>query len=229
MLADLAREVRYRYFDEPVIAAGREATYAEMANHLEALASAPEAPERADRIRALVECPQPLAPLLSSRMRAADPALRRALLETMARRYHRSRGLSPFREATAGGVSFLCSDLEREGETRRLATAFVELEHAADAGRALAALAGDADETVELVADFYAAHPGARPAARRASRPSEARRSRRPRCRLGSNAWCSRWPSRRAGGACPPWTSPPSAARAEAASTRTTRCAASIR
>jgi acetyl/propionyl-CoA carboxylase alpha subunit/acetyl-CoA carboxylase carboxyltransferase component len=159
VLADLARQVRYRYFDEPVIAAGREATYAEIANHLAELASAPEAPERAERIRTLVECPQPLAPLLTSRMQTADPALRRALLETMARRYHRTGRLSPFQEATAGGLSFLCSDLEREGETRRLATAFVDLEEAAAAAHALAVLARDGDETVELVADFYAAHP----------------------------------------------------------------------
>ena len=51
VLADLAHEVRYRSFDEPVIAAGREATYAEMTNHVAALASAPAASERADRIR----------------------------------------------------------------------------------------------------------------------------------------------------------------------------------
>ena len=159
VLADLARKVRYRYFDEPVIVAAQEATYAEMANHLAALASAPTAPERADRIRSLVECPQPLAPLLSSRMRAADPALRRALLETMARRYHRVGELSPFQEVTAEGVSFLCSGLTREGQTRRLATAFVELEQVGGATRALAALARDAEEPIELVADFYAAHP----------------------------------------------------------------------
>jgi acetyl/propionyl-CoA carboxylase alpha subunit/acetyl-CoA carboxylase carboxyltransferase component len=158
VLADLAREVRYRYFDEPVIAAGREAMYSEMAEHLTALATAPDSPDRADRIRALVECPQPLAPLLSGRMRAAEPALRRALLETMARRYHRVGVLSPFRERAAGEVSFLCSDLEREGETRRLATAFVELDQVPAAGRALSALAGEAGDTVELVADFYAAH-----------------------------------------------------------------------
>ncbi len=159
VLADLARQVRYRYFDEPVIAAGRERTYSEMAEQLAALASAPDAPERAERIRALVECPQPLAPLLSSRMREADPALRRALLETMARRYHRVGVLSPFREASAGGVSFLCADLEQEGRTSRLATTFVELDEAAAATRALTALAADADPAVEVVADFYAAHP----------------------------------------------------------------------
>ena len=158
-LADLARQVRYRYFDEPVIAAHREATYSEMGDQLAALASAPDAPDRADRITVLVECPQALAPLLSSRMRGADPPLRRALLETMARRYYRLDTLSPFTEANARGISFLCSDHERDGRARRLATAFVELDQAGAAGRALAELAGEAGESIEFVADFYAAHP----------------------------------------------------------------------
>ncbi|HEY1277841.1 MAG TPA: carboxyl transferase domain-containing protein [Thermoleophilaceae bacterium] len=156
VLADLARQVRYRYFDEPVVEARREETYAEMADNLAALATAPDAPERAERIRALVDCPEPLAPLLTNRMRPADPALRRALLETMARRYHRIGALSPFREESAGGIDFLCSDVERDGERRRLATAFVELEQAPAAARALAELA---DGESPLVADIYAAHP----------------------------------------------------------------------
>jgi acetyl/propionyl-CoA carboxylase alpha subunit/acetyl-CoA carboxylase carboxyltransferase component len=159
VLADLAREVRYRYFDEPVIQAGREATYREIGARLEELASAPDGPRRGELIGTLVDCPQPLAPLLSSRMSAAEPALRRALLETMARRYHRVGELSPFREASAAGTTFLCSDLERGGEARRLATAFLELDEVAGAVRALATLAGEAGQSVELVADFYAAHP----------------------------------------------------------------------
>jgi acetyl-CoA carboxylase carboxyltransferase component len=91
-------------------------------------------------------------------MRAADPTLRSVLLETMARRYHRVGTLSPFRETTADGVSFLCADLRRDDQMRRLATAFVELEQVGQAARALAALADDADPALELVADFYASH-----------------------------------------------------------------------
>jgi acetyl/propionyl-CoA carboxylase alpha subunit/acetyl-CoA carboxylase carboxyltransferase component len=159
VLADLARQVRYRYFDEPVIARGREAAYVEMAGHLEALATAPDAPERADRIERLVACPQPLAPLLSTRMREADGPLRRALLETMARRYHRVGSLSPFREERAGGMSFLCAELERDGETSRVATAFVEPDQAGAALRALAELAQDGEPGRRILADFYAAHP----------------------------------------------------------------------
>ena len=131
-----------------------------MADELAALASAPDAPDRADRIGLLVECPQPLAPLLSSLMREADPPVRRALLETMARRYHRLGTLSPFTEESAAGVSFLCADHERDGLVRRLATAFVDLEQVGAATRALAELAGRTGDSTEFVADFYAAPAG---------------------------------------------------------------------
>jgi acetyl/propionyl-CoA carboxylase alpha subunit/acetyl-CoA carboxylase carboxyltransferase component len=159
VLADLARQVRYRYFDEPVIAQRREATYAEMADELAALAADPDGPERDVRIAALVDCPQPLASQLSSRMHDAPAPLRRALLEIMTRRYYRVGTLSPFHEVTVDGVTFLCADHERDGRTDRLPTAFVNLDEAESATRALGALAAELGEGVSLVADFYAAHP----------------------------------------------------------------------
>ncbi|HEX2415216.1 MAG TPA: biotin carboxylase N-terminal domain-containing protein, partial [Thermoleophilaceae bacterium] len=162
VLAELARRVRYRYFDEPVIEARREATYAEMAEQLAALASTPTGPGREARIRTLVECPQPLAPLLSSRMSSAAAELRPALLETMARRYYRVHLLSPFREESAAGIGFLCSDFEVGGARRRLATAFTELGHTGAATQALGRLAR-ASEGAAVVADFYAASPGPAP------------------------------------------------------------------
>ena len=44
VVADLAREVRYRYYDEPVIEAAREQAYAAMEKHLHALGADPDAP-----------------------------------------------------------------------------------------------------------------------------------------------------------------------------------------
>ena len=51
VVADLAREVRYHYFDEPVIVAAREGVYTEMEAHVAALAarSAAVRPRRAHR------------------------------------------------------------------------------------------------------------------------------------------------------------------------------------
>ena len=54
-----------------------------MEEHLAYLAANPDAADRHERVRALVECPQPLASLLSGRFAAADPAMRKLMLEVI--------------------------------------------------------------------------------------------------------------------------------------------------
>ena len=48
VVSDVARECRWRYFDGPVVAAVREAAYADAEQHLDRLAAAEDGPERAD-------------------------------------------------------------------------------------------------------------------------------------------------------------------------------------
>ncbi len=62
-LAELVREVRWRCCDQPMIEEAREELYASVDQHLAALAAEPDPAEREFHARALVECPQPLAPL----------------------------------------------------------------------------------------------------------------------------------------------------------------------
>ena len=97
VLADLAREVAYRQIDEPLVRAARASTYAEMEEHLEALEADPHRPDREAVVRDLVECPQPLAPLLTARIAVAAPDFRNVLLEVMCQRFYRIRALDPFR------------------------------------------------------------------------------------------------------------------------------------
>ena len=59
-ITDLAREVRYRYFDQPLFERARQQVYEQMEEHLAYLAANPDSADRYDRIRALIECPQPL-------------------------------------------------------------------------------------------------------------------------------------------------------------------------
>ncbi|MGZ5388058.1 MAG: ATP-binding protein [Solirubrobacterales bacterium] len=162
VVADLAREVRYRYFDEPVIEAAREKAYAAMEEHLAALSEDPERPDRETRMQALVDCPQPLAPLLTSRIAAAEPRLQRVLVETMTRRYYRVRELAPFDEAEVDGRAFLTTEYESQGRRHSLAVAFVELGELGEVARALAAHAAGAPPGTAVVADIYAAHPAER-------------------------------------------------------------------
>jgi acetyl-CoA carboxylase carboxyltransferase component len=163
VVADLARDVRSAYFDEPVIAAARQAVYAEMEGHIAALADDPGRPDRVARLDALVACPRPLAALLTERMGAAAPPLRRLLVEAMARRYYRVRDLAPLEEVTLDGRAFLRSDYPFGDEHRHLAAAHVELGDVPDAVAAAARHAGRLAGDAPLVVDLYARYDGPAP------------------------------------------------------------------
>ena len=104
ILADLARETRFRYFDQPVIEAAAAETYREAEAVLAALADDPDgaAGDRSGSARwssARARSPRCSA----SACGRAAPALRRALLETMTLRYYRLRELGEFEPPRARG------------------------------------------------------------------------------------------------------------------------------
>jgi acetyl-CoA carboxylase carboxyltransferase component len=128
---DLAREVRYRGFDRPLLRAAGERIYAAAEADLTRLGAPGLSPEeRAARIGALVECTEPLHRLLSQRFAAqagrGEPgaaALRPAILEVMLRRYYRIHPLTDVRPtASTGGQDFVCADYEHQVPVRVLAT-----------------------------------------------------------------------------------------------------------
>ncbi|HSB85078.1 MAG TPA: biotin/lipoyl-containing protein, partial [Ilumatobacteraceae bacterium] len=93
VIADLARDVQFHQFDEPVLARARLVELAAMEQHLTALGDDPGGAARAEHIRALVDCPLPLAPLLLGRISGVSEAERWVALEVMTRRYYRMRAL----------------------------------------------------------------------------------------------------------------------------------------
>ncbi len=97
VVADLARDVRFHYFDEPLLAVTVADEYARVRRDLDALSDDPNGPQRADRIDRLVGSPQPLRGELLQRWRGStDPALHRVLLEVYLRRFYRIRQLRDF-------------------------------------------------------------------------------------------------------------------------------------
>jgi acetyl/propionyl-CoA carboxylase alpha subunit/acetyl-CoA carboxylase carboxyltransferase component len=164
IIADLAREVRFAYFDEPLIEAARERVYTDAERTLASLAADPQGPDRTDRLAALVACPQPLAPQLTRAMAGAEPALRRMLLEATTRRFYRIRTLEGFAPVSAMGHELLTARYCHEGPARRLATAFVDLDGLTAAAAAFAHWAGSIRAEEVAVADFYALHDGPLPA-----------------------------------------------------------------
>ncbi|HXW58651.1 MAG TPA: carboxyl transferase domain-containing protein [Solirubrobacteraceae bacterium] len=163
VLADLAREVRFSYFDEPLIDAAREPVYARMLEHLAALEADPERADRDERVAAIVACRWPLAPLLSARMRDAPPAVRRVLVEALARRYYRVRSLDGFEEMELDGHRFLVGRYRFEGRLRHLAATYVELDEVGTAAAAFARYAATLPDGDLAVGDFYAEHADTAP------------------------------------------------------------------
>jgi hypothetical protein len=126
-LADLAREVRYRSFDQPALDRVRDEQYAQAERDLMLLAVASEV-ERDGISERLVECPQPLATLLLSRMAKAESALLRPrLLTTLLRRYYRFRSLELATAVDVEGLPCAWVDYELGGQRFRLVACSAEV------------------------------------------------------------------------------------------------------
>ncbi len=102
---DLARELRYRCFEQPFFEQARRRVYADMEEHLDYLAAHPDALDLQQKVRTLVECPQPLASLLAGRFPTASLALRQTMMQIVTSRYYRRR-LTNFRTLSIDGHCF---------------------------------------------------------------------------------------------------------------------------
>ena len=144
---DLAREVRYRVFDRPILLAAREQVYAAAASDLARLAAGPGPEEREELIRALVECTQPLHrhPVAAVRgRRQVGPALRAALLEIMVRRFYRIRELGRIESFLVEGQTFGVAGYEHRGSHVHLIATHAGYERLAWSLQTMRRLAGEA-------------------------------------------------------------------------------------
>ncbi|WIM92903.1 carboxyl transferase domain-containing protein [Actinoplanes oblitus] len=136
VVADLARDVRFRFVDEPLLAGAVAEEYTRARRHLDALRADPCRADRAERVAGLVACPQPLHGTLVRAWRdTADPRLRRVLLEVCARRYYRVVRLTGLGFAEADGHQLCVADCPAEGF--RLITAFLPVGELPELARAV--------------------------------------------------------------------------------------------
>ena len=155
-ISDLAREVRYRYFDQPLFEQARKKVYSQIEDQLTYLAANPGAADRHERARALVECPQPLVRLLSSRFGGADPSLRKLLLEAMTWRYYRIRKLEGFRTTLIDGHCCSSAEYDHEGKRIHVFTTHTDYSQLSQAARVLFPLIAEVPADHDIVIDFYA-------------------------------------------------------------------------
>jgi acetyl-CoA carboxylase carboxyltransferase component/biotin carboxyl carrier protein len=164
-IADLALDARFRFVDEPVVEAGRVALQAEMDGHLAALAEDPRRADRAERITALVDCPQPMRETILRRRLAGgvDPDLQSALLEVRARRWYRTRPLQDLRMVEVRGAQLCCADYDWEHRRIHVVLAFTPLSNLAELGAAIAEHLRTVDPGRAPVVDVMCWRPESQP------------------------------------------------------------------
>ncbi len=104
-VSDLARGVVFRWFAQPLLRRNRAKVYAAVRDELRYLDQHPDAPDRAERIQAMVASSEPLVRLIGQRI--GRPGRDHApLLEVLTRRYYGNRaavrGHRARRRAAAG-------------------------------------------------------------------------------------------------------------------------------
>ena len=148
-VSDLARGVVFRWFAQPLLRRHRAEVYAAVRTELRYLDQHPDAPDRAERIQAMITGSEPLVRLIGQRI--GRPGRDHApLLEVLTRRYYGNRRLSAVAVREAGGQRWLTAELNRADGVLPLVTTAVDI---ADLPAALGALGEVATEGV--VADLY--------------------------------------------------------------------------
>jgi acetyl/propionyl-CoA carboxylase alpha subunit/acetyl-CoA carboxylase carboxyltransferase component len=159
LVADLARDVRFRYFDEPLLAVAVDAESATVNGHLDALRADPPDADRGLRMERLIASPQPLRGELLRRWLAADnDHFRQALLEVYVRRHYRIRDLRGLSCAQCLDHLICTADYDIDGRGVHLVVAYAPLSELPSLSKTIAThlIAAAVDPNRDVVVDVTA-------------------------------------------------------------------------
>jgi acetyl/propionyl-CoA carboxylase alpha subunit/acetyl-CoA carboxylase carboxyltransferase component len=120
-IGDLARSIRFRFFDNPIIVAAREQVYAGVREQLHYLDEHPGVADYAQRIKTLTDCPEPLIRMMAKRIGVNSTGLE-PTLEVLTRRYYKIRTLEEVRAFQRQGRQFVTGAYELGGKRLFLIT-----------------------------------------------------------------------------------------------------------
>ncbi len=149
-VSDLARGAVFAWFGQPLLRRSRAEVYAGVRRHLRHLDRHPDAPDRGERIAAMVASSQPLVRLLGLRL-GRDDVDHAPLLEVLTRRYYGNKALAGVRTRQVAGCPFVVA--EHPQADVRVVTTAVPFTALADALHGVGELATGRD----VVADIYLA------------------------------------------------------------------------
>ncbi|MBX7222217.1 MAG: biotin/lipoyl-binding protein [Blastocatellia bacterium] len=156
-LSELAREVRFRFFDEQLFRSTKEELLLRVELTLADLELHPNAEYREERIHELTNCPLPLAGKLSERFRDASLAMKQIILEVLTRRYYRIRDLEHLDNVLGKRNLFVTARYTHphDGVGIWVASTLVDYEHLEEAGREMCSIMAGFPENHDIMADFY--------------------------------------------------------------------------
>ncbi|MEU7908868.1 biotin carboxylase N-terminal domain-containing protein [Actinoplanes sp. NPDC049118] len=158
VVSDLARGVVFRWFAQPLLRRNRAEVYAAVRADLRHLDRNPDAPDRAERIQAMVASSEPLVRLIGQRI--GRPGRDHVpLLEVLTRRYYGNRRISAVAARESAGCRFVTAEFTGTAGATRVVTTAVDIAALPDA---IGALGGFAAGLAEggLVADLYVTWEG---------------------------------------------------------------------
>ena len=194
VVGDLARSVRFRWFDQPLVDEDRSSVLAGVRAEVAALAD-DDAPDRAARIDALAAIPEQIVRFLAERLEGGVPH-REPMLEVLVKRHYREFDLQDLRVLDVAGRPFVTADYVLDGNrpTRLVSTVGAREELADPAGPLATAIAEQVAARrpgQSAVVDLYLSWP-------QQGAPEDVRRSWAScsvRCRSPPTYAGSRWPS----------------------------------
>ncbi|MFQ6173063.1 carboxyl transferase domain-containing protein [Oryzobacter sp. R7] len=165
IVGDLARSVRFRWFDQPLVDADRASVLGSVGAELDEIDALPDGPDRTARIDALAAIPERIVRFLGERLRRAVPA-REPMLAVLVKRHYREHALHDLTESTVGGRAVATADYALDERPSHLVTTvarFDELTPDGDLSRLLDDLVADRADGADAVVDLYV-HWGDQPA-----------------------------------------------------------------
>ncbi len=154
-VGELARSVRYRCFDAPVLQRGRHEVFAAMRSDLAYLAAHPETPDHEERITRLVDCPQPLVRLLADHAGERDIEPYEPMLEVLTRRYYRAWPLRDCRSFSFEKLQFVTAERRHEGRTTHVVTTLTAAAALRSAAAAAATVVEQLTDRGAVLVDIY--------------------------------------------------------------------------
>ena len=154
-VSDLARELRYRYFDRPLLERSRTQAYEEAECNIAYLAAYPDAEDRHARIHALIDFPYQLASLFARYFPTANPGLRHMLLEVLTSRYYKIRRLLNPNCSLAEGYCSVSDEYDHEGKRIHVFAIYASYDELSAASKALIPAIAKVPANQEVVIDFH--------------------------------------------------------------------------